>query len=172
MGAAVRVENVLELIVRLKQLCNVEAVSGESAKLDDLEERMARLESSEERALVFSQFTDSTFGVAAIARRLARFRPLELTGAMSPARREEVLRRFRDDPGHRVLLLSLRAGGIGLDLQHASYVFLFDRWWNPAVEDQAEGRSHRLGQYRPFTSTRPPWKHGGGAGPGGAPGQA
>ncbi len=58
---------------------------------------------------------------------------------------------FKDNPSHRILILSLKAGGVGLNLQEASYVFHFDRWWNPAVERQAEDRSHRMGQTVPVT---------------------
>jgi SNF2 family DNA or RNA helicase len=149
LGPALRISNVLELILRLKQICNFDPESGASAKADDLERRLEQLEGTEEKALVFSQFTDDTFGVGAIVRRLTRFRPLALTGAMDQAQREAVVRRFRRDPERRLLVVSLRAGGVGLDLQAASYVFHFDRWWNPAVEDQADGRSHRIGQTRP-----------------------
>src|ERR687884_1770129 len=68
---------------------------------------------------------------------------------MSVPQREAVVQQFKEDPSRRVLVLSLRAGGQGLNLQEASYVFHFDRWWNPALEDQAESRSHRLGQLVP-----------------------
>jgi SNF2 family DNA or RNA helicase len=149
LGPALRIANVLELIVRLKQLCNFEPATGVSAKMRDLEERLELLRESGQRALVFSQFTDDVYGVDAIAARLAAHEPLTLTGRMGLNQREEVIRRFRDDVRHRVLVLSLRAGGVGLNLQEASYVFHFDRWWNPAVEDQASDRSHRLGQRQP-----------------------
>jgi SNF2 family DNA or RNA helicase len=149
LGPAVRITSVLELIVRLKQLCNFDPTTGVSGKIRDLEERLAVLRESGERALVFTQFTDDTYGADAIARRLAAHRPLVLTGSLSLVERARVVQRFRDDPGHGVLVLSLRAAGVGLDLQEASYVFHFDRWWNPAVEDQATGRSHRIGQSRP-----------------------
>ncbi len=148
-GADVRIQNVLELIVRLKQLCNVDPVSGQSAKLADLTERVATLVSEGHRVLVFTQFTDATFGARAIAARLARFRPLLYTGDMSLAERDDAIRAFKEDAMHSVLVLSLRAGGLGLNLQDASYVFHFDRWWNPSVERQAEDRSHRLGQAYP-----------------------
>jgi SNF2 family DNA or RNA helicase len=149
LGPAVRVANVLELIVRLKQLCNFDPVSGASAKMGDLEDRLRLLRESGERALVFTQFTDDVYGAHAIARRLSAHDPLVLTGQHSLAQREQTIQRFRADPGRRLLILSLRAGGVGLNLQEASYVFHFDRWWNPAVEDQASDRSHRLGQTRP-----------------------
>src|SRR5262249_18326380 len=102
-----------------------------------------------ERSLVFTQFTDDTYGAHALARRLSAHRPLVLTGAMTLDERARVVDRFRSDPQHEVLILSLRAAGVGLDLQVASYVFHFDRWWNPAVEAQATDRSHRIGQVRP-----------------------
>jgi len=98
---------------------------------------------------VFSQFTDSEFGTAAIARRLERFDPLVYTGALSIAERDNLIRQFKSNDRHRVLVLSLRAGGQGLNLQDASYVFHFDRWWNPAVENQASDRTHRMGQTKP-----------------------
>jgi SNF2 family DNA or RNA helicase len=148
-GASARVQNVLELITRLKQLCNVDPASGHSAKLADLDERLATLAAEGHRALVFSQFTDATFGARAIATQLSRFRPLLYTGDMGVAQRDDVLRAFKEDASHVVLVLSLRAGGVGLNLQDASYVFHFDRWWNPSVERQAEDRSHRLGQTYP-----------------------
>jgi SNF2 family DNA or RNA helicase len=148
-GADVQIQNVLELITRLKQLCNVDPVSGHSAKLADITARLATLVAEGHRALIFTQFTDATFGARAIAAHLVHLRPLLYTGDMSLAQREDVIRAFKQDAGHAVLILSLRAGGVGLNLQDASYVFHFDRWWNPSVELQAEDRSHRLGQAYP-----------------------
>jgi SNF2 family DNA or RNA helicase len=148
-GAFIRIENVLELILRLKQVCNVCTITGESSKLDDIESRLSTLVSEGHRAIVFSQFTDEKFGLLAIRRRLRDFNPLVYTGALSLQDKDIVIQSFKSQPEHKVLLLSLRAGGQGLNLQEASYVFHFDRWWNPAVERQAEGRSHRLGQAAP-----------------------
>jgi len=149
MGLEVRVENVLELILRLKQICNFCPKTGESAKLQDIQERLGTLASEGYRALIFSQFTDQQFGVGAIASKLDDFRPLRYTGALTSPQRQNVIHTFKSEPSHRVLILSLRAGGLGLNLQEASYVFHFDRWWNPAVEHQAEDRSHRMGQSFP-----------------------
>jgi hypothetical protein len=146
---AARVENVLELIVRLKQLCNFCPVTGQSAKLEDIRERLRTLVSEEHRALIFSQFANGRYGARAIAAALASFQPLLYTGDLSPAQKETTLRAFKANPAHKVLVLSLRAGGQGLNLQEASYVFHFDRWWNPAVGHQAEDRSHRFGQAFP-----------------------
>jgi non-specific serine/threonine protein kinase len=96
--------------------------------------------------LVFSQYTSDHFGVAAATRYLREFNPLSFTGEMTAQEREAVIERFKGDSEYRALVLSLRAGGLGLNLQEASYVFHLDRWWNPAVERQAEDRSHRMGQ--------------------------
>jgi SNF2 family DNA or RNA helicase len=149
LGERLHVGNILELILRLKQICNVCPTSGESAKLVDLAWRLATLQAEGHRALIFSQFTDHVYGVRAIAERLEAYQPLIYTGALSAAQREQVIRDFKQDPRHRLLALSVRAGGQGLNLPEASYVFHFDRWWNPAVEHQAEDRSHRLGQQFP-----------------------
>jgi len=151
LGRDVRITNILELITRLKQICNVCTDSGASAKLDDLTDRLDVLSAEGHRALVFSQYTNPDHGVLAIAARLARFAPLVYTGALTAAERDGVIRRFREDEHHRVLVVSLRAGGYGLNLQEASYVVHFDRWWNPAVERQAEDRTHRMGQRLPVT---------------------
>jgi hypothetical protein len=70
---------------------------------------------------------------------------------MNGTDRDRVIQEFKTNPRHRALILSLRAGGVGLNLQEASYVFHLDRWWNPAIERQAEDRSHRMGQVYPVT---------------------
>lgn len=126
-------------------------MTGESAKLDDIEGRVETLVAEDHKALVFSQYTDREYGVGAIERRLERFHPLAYTGAMSMQVRDRVIQSFKTQDDPKLLILSLRAGGQGLNLQEASYVFHFDRWWNPAVEHQAEDRSHRLGQSLPVT---------------------
>jgi len=89
------------------------------------------------------------FGAEAIARAIRPLGPLLLTGRMSTAARDDAVALFTTDPTRRVLVASLRAGGVGLNLTAASVVFHFDRWWNPAVEAQAEDRAHRIGQIRP-----------------------
>jgi len=153
-GDSVTLAHILEVIVRLKQICNADPSTGESAKLEDLERRMGTLTAQGHRALIFSQFTDPIHGVRAVVHRLSAFQPLSLTGDMNRAARNAVVDRFRDDERNRVLVLSLRAGGVGLNLQTASYVFHLDRWWNPAIEDQAEARAHRIGQNYPVTVYR------------------
>jgi SNF2 family DNA or RNA helicase len=149
LGARVTVAHVLELILRLKQICNACPESGESAKLDDLLPRLDRALQDGGKALVFSQFVRAPFGVDRIAADLARHRPLLLKGGMTADERNRALTHFETDPERRVMVLSLRAGGVGLNLIAASTVFHLDRWWNPAVELQAEDRAHRIGQTRP-----------------------
>ena len=149
LGARVTVANVLELLLRLKQICNAAPESGESGKLDDLERRIEQVAAAGEKALVFSQFVAAPFGVQAIATRLRRFAPLILSGGQDAVTRAAVLTRFAEEEHRRVLVLSLRAGGVGLNLTAASVVFHFDRWWTAAVEQQAEDRAHRMGQTRP-----------------------
>ncbi len=153
-GAAITVTHVLELISRLKQLCNYDPVSGESGKLADISQRLQTLVAEGHRALIFSQFTDNMFGVGRIMETLKEYAPLAYTGAMSPHRKNEVVDTFTADSRHKALVLSLRAGGVGLNLQAASYVFHLDRWWNPAIEEQADSRAHRMGQQYPVTVFR------------------
>ena len=150
LGEEVRITHVLELITRLKQICNSCPASGESAKLDDIEARLETLSAEGHKALIFSQYT-AAHGVREIVDRLRRFEPVAYTGALTMGERDRAITTFKSSPTHKALVLSLRAGGQGLNLQEASYVFHFDRWWNPAVENQAEDRSHRLGQTSPVT---------------------
>ena len=146
LGAEVRVRHVLELITRLKQICNADSKTGESTKLDDVRDRLEQLAAQGHKALLFSQYVSDTSGVRAAANRLKEFAPLTITGDTPQRERTDVIERFKARDEHKALILSLRAGGLGLNLQEASYVFHLDRWWNPAVESQAEDRSHRIGQ--------------------------
>ena len=149
LGTDARIEHVLELIARLKQICNADPKTGQSAKIDDIRQRVETLSQQGSRALVFSQYISVAFGVAAVMEALREFSPLSFTGELSLDERRSVLDRFRADDSHKALVLSLRAGGVGLNLQEASYVFHVDRWWNPAIERQAEDRTHRYGQTVP-----------------------
>ncbi len=151
LGDGITIHHVFELVLRLKQICNFDPATGHSAKFERLQADLEEVAASGQKALVFSQWVDT---LGQLRDRLRRFRPLEFHGQLSHKRREANLARFRDDPRHRLLLLSYGAGGVGLNLQFAQYVFLFDRWWNPAVEDQAIHRAHRIGAAGPVTVTR------------------
>jgi SNF2 family DNA or RNA helicase len=148
----ITIAHVLELLLRLKQICNACPVTGASSKRDDLVRRVTKVVHGGEKVLVFSQFVAEPFGVTMLARYLAPFRPIVLAGGMTGADRDAAVAKFARDPDRPVMVISLRAGGIGLNLTAASAVFHFDRWWNPAVEAQAEDRAHRIGQTRPVQS--------------------
>jgi SNF2 family DNA or RNA helicase len=145
------IQHVFELVLRLKQICNFDPTTGVSSKLERLEADLAECALSGRKAIVFSQWVAT---LTELRSRLARFGPAEYHGQISQARREAAIERFRDDPNCHVMLMTYGAGGVGLNLQFASYVFLFDRWWNPAVEDQAINRAHRIGSQRAVTVTR------------------
>lgn len=151
MGREVTIQHVFELVIRLKQICNFDPVTGASAKMERLEADLEELADSGRKAIVFSQWVNT---LEEIGRRLPQYRPLYFHGRIPPDQREEIIRRFREDPQHRVLLMSYGAGSVGLNLQFVNYVFLFDRWWNPAVEDQAINRAHRIGAAGPVIVTR------------------
>ncbi|MFP6673370.1 MAG: DEAD/DEAH box helicase [Pirellulaceae bacterium] len=151
MGQQLTIQHVFELILRLKQICNFDPLTGTSSKADRLEADLEEVAASGQKAIVFSQW------VATLDRlqdRLRRFGPLAYHGRIAPRRREQVLQQFREDPRAHVLLMSYGAGSVGLNLQFCNYVFLFDRWWKPAVEDQAINRAHRIGSVGPVTVTR------------------
>jgi SNF2 family DNA or RNA helicase len=151
LGDTITVQHVFELILRLKQICNFDPLTGESAKLEQLQADLAEVADSGRKAIVFSQWVEP---LQYLARALATFGPLQFHGRVPPAQREAILDRFRTDRGRHVLLMSYGTGSVGLNLQFANYVFLFDRWWNPAVEDQAINRAHRIGQKEPVFVTR------------------
>jgi SNF2 family DNA or RNA helicase len=151
LGPSVTIQHVFELVLRLKQICNFDPATGESAKLERLEADLEEVSTSGRKAIVFSQWVET---LRRLAQRLARFGPLEYHGRIPAGRREGVIRQFREDRQSHVILISYGAGGVGLNLQWANYVFLFDRWWNPAVEDQAINRAHRIGVSGPVTVSR------------------
>jgi SNF2 family DNA or RNA helicase len=151
MGEAVTIQHVFELVLRLKQVCNFDPATGASAKLERLTADLEEVAASGQKALVFSQWVKT---LDRLKGHLASFGPLEYHGGVPSSKRDDVLKRFKEDPSKHVLLMSYGAGAVGLNLQFAGYVFLFDRWWNPAVEDQAINRAHRLGAAGPVTVTR------------------
>jgi len=151
LGSSLSIQHVFELVLRLKQICNFDPLSGASSKLERLAADLEEIAASGRKAIVFSQWVET---LRRLALKLVRFGPLQYHGRVPPRERERVIRRFRDDPSKHVMLVSYGAGGVGLNLQFAGYVFLFDRWWNPAVEDQAINRAHRIGASGPVTVTR------------------
>jgi SNF2 family DNA or RNA helicase len=160
-GDTITVYHVLTLITKLRQICNFDQGSGESAKADLLLEELEAIVENQRKALVFSQFIDERFGLKKLAKVLSeskacdkQIRVLQLHGEISQGQREGMIEFFETDPNYQVLLLNYSVGAVGLNLQAANYVFLFDRWWNPAVEDQAIKRCHRIGQQRKVFAMR------------------
>lgn len=151
LGESITVQHVFELVLRLKQICNFDPATGSSTKMERLEADMEEIAASGQKAIVFSQWVET---LAVIAERLDRFNPLQYHGRVPSNKRDGVIDQFKNDPSCNVILMSYGAGAVGLNLQFCHYVFLFDRWWNPAVEDQAINRAHRLGVKQPVTVTR------------------
>ena len=151
LGETITVQHVFQLVMRLKQICNFDPLTGESAKLEQLLTDMEEVADSGRKAIIFSQWVEP---LQVLAKALDKYGALQYHGKIPQADRTPILDRFRNDPDCHVLLMSYGTGSVGLNLQFANYVFLFDRWWNPAVEDQAINRAHRIGQRYPVTVTR------------------
>jgi SNF2 family DNA or RNA helicase len=151
LGDTITVQHVFELVMRLKQICNFDPRTRQSAKLEQLQADMAEVADSGSKAIVFSQWVEPLEYLAEV---LQPFGPLQYHGKVPGRDRQAILDRFKSDPSRHVLLMSYGTGSVGLNLQFTNYVFLFDRWWNPAIEDQAINRAHRLGQKAPVFVTR------------------
>jgi non-specific serine/threonine protein kinase len=145
---------VLAFLMRLKQICNhpshwlgdgawAEEDSGKLARLRDIAEVIA---SRQEKALIFTQFKETTAPLAAFLGSVFGRAGLVLHGETEVKKRKALVRQFQEDENVPFFVLSLKAGGAGLNLTAASHVIHFDRWWNPAVENQATDRAFRIGQ--------------------------
>ncbi|MEM6792516.1 MAG: DEAD/DEAH box helicase [Acidobacteriota bacterium] len=148
---------VLEALLRLRQaachpgLIDEERVGDASAKLDNLLKYLEEVLDEGHKALVFSQFTS----LLSILRTQLDDRGVVYEYLDGRTRkRQEKVERFQNDEDCRLFLISLKAGGVGLNLTAADYVFILDPWWNPAVEAQAVDRAHRIGQTRPVFAYR------------------
>ena len=145
---------VLSFLMRFKQICNHpsqwlgdgawrEEDSGKLARLRDIAEVVA---ARQEKMLVFTQFREVTGPLAGFLGSVFGRPGLVLHGETEVKKRKDLVRRFQEDEGVGFFVLSLKAGGSGLNLTAASHVAHFDRWWNPAVENQATDRAFRIGQ--------------------------
>lgn len=140
----------LAVITRLKQICNFDYQSGKSVKLDALRLVLDSVILSGEKILIFSQYVETLQWIQnriEIPNRIFH-------GGLSQDQRDAVISEFRQSDEARALLLSTRAAGVGLNLQEASTVVLFDQWWNPATEEQAIQRAHRFGRIKPLQVIR------------------
>jgi non-specific serine/threonine protein kinase len=147
---------ILAYLMRFKQICNHpshwlgdgrwdEESSGKLARLREIVEAVA---ATNDKVLVFTQFREATEPLAAFLADVFGRPGLILHGTTPVQERGALVKRFQDDPAVPFFVLSLKAGGVGLNLTAASHVVHFDRWWNPAVEDQATDRAYRIGQHR------------------------
>ena len=146
---------ILSTLLKLKQVCNHPAqflhdkssLENRSGKLTRLAEMLEEAVGEGDRALVFTQFAEMGSMLQTYLSRALDCEVLFLHGGVPQKVRDKMIQRFQNDPsGPPVFILSLKAGGTGLNLTRASYVFHFDRWWNPAVENQATDRAFRIGQ--------------------------
>ena len=148
---------ILEALLRLRQaachsaLLDEKRANESSSKFDLLIPQLAEIVAEGHKALVFSQFTSL---LALLKPQLDREKVVYEYLDGQTRDREERVARFQTDPACGVFLISLKAGGLGLNLTAADYVFLLDPWWNPAVEAQAIDRAHRIGQSRHVIATR------------------
>jgi hypothetical protein len=147
---------VLSQLMRLKQICNHPVLAtgygeydpAQSGKFQRLAEICEELSQRQEKALVFTQFREIAEPLALFLHRVFGRPGLVLHGGTAVAKRQALVKSFQRDDGPPFFVLSLKAGGTGLNLTAASHVIHFDRWWNPAVENQATDRAFRIGQKR------------------------
>ncbi|WP_395089089.1 DEAD/DEAH box helicase [Armatimonas sp.] len=147
---------ILSTLMKLKQLCNHpaqflsdgSALANRSGKLERLTELCEALLASGEKALIFTQFAEMGMLLQKYLRETFGREVLLLHGGVQKKERDRLVERFQSEGRTPFFVLSLKAGGVGLNLTAASQVIHFDRWWNPAVEDQATDRAFRIGQVR------------------------
>ncbi|WP_094227628.1 DEAD/DEAH box helicase [Methanolobus psychrotolerans] len=147
---------VLSALLRLKQVCNHpalflgdgSALANRSGKLNRITEMLEEVIAEDDAALVFTQFVEMGNMLKMHFQTIFAEEVLFLHGGISQKQREQMIMRFSENNGPRIFILSLKAGGVGLNLTRANHVFHYDRWWNPAVENQATDRAFRIGQTR------------------------
>ncbi len=148
---------VLSAILKLKQICNHPAhfvgdgssLPGRSGKLARLEEMLTEVVEGGDKALIFTQFAEMGTLLKQYLQEMLEREVIFLHGGVSKKQRDAMVERFQGDHrGPPIFILSLKAGGVGLNLTAANHVFHFDRWWNPAVENQATDRAFRIGQQK------------------------
>jgi non-specific serine/threonine protein kinase len=150
--------HVFRSLLRLRQIANHPVLldkfySHESGKFNQVLDHLETILKSGHKVLIFSSFTSH---LDLFAKELQKQNVLycQLTGKTAQKKRKEQVDRFQDDPGYPVFLISLKAGGVGLNLTRADYVFILDPWWNPFVERQAIARAHRIGREQPISVIR------------------
>ncbi|CAO4843935.1 MAG: RNA polymerase-associated protein RapA [Holosporales bacterium] len=142
---------ILKTLVRLKQICNhpgqlTKTGKGESGKLDVLHDLLEDILDADEKVLIFTQFKEMGDLLVEDLKKKTGQKIMFLNGSTPAKERGTMVRYFQESPECKIFILSLKAGGTGLNLTAANHVVHYDRWWNPAVEEQATSRAHRIGQ--------------------------
>jgi SNF2 family DNA or RNA helicase len=153
---------IFKLIISLKQICNhprnFEKVSPNQVELSGKTQLLMTLLDNimiqDEKVLIFTQYVEMGDILVELIQKELLTTPLYLKGSMSKKQRDEVVEKFQTDNRYKVFILSLKAGGVGLNLTAANHVIHYDLWFNPAVENQATDRAYRIGQSKKVTVHR------------------
>jgi non-specific serine/threonine protein kinase len=153
----------LTALLRLRQICASPAILDKtykhpSPKMEFLAEKLLELQGEGHASLVFSQFT-AFLDLCEVSLKKADIKYIRMDGKTPTEKRKDLVREFQTGEKPCVFLISLKTGGVGLNLTRAGYVFHLDPWWNPAVENQASDRAHRMGQKQTVMVTRLLMKH-------------
>ncbi len=145
-------------LMKLRQIANHPVLtdadySDQAGKYEDIKDKLSMLHKAGHKTLVFSSFTGHLDLVSAYLQG-EDIPHLTLTGKTSQKKRESHVKAFQEEDEHRFFLISIKAGGVGLNLTQASYVMILDPWWNPFIEEQAIARAHRIGQHHPVNVLR------------------
>lgn len=135
--------HVFALIQRLRQICDRDPMTGKSCKREYLEESLETVVSNQKKALVFSEYAKKI--LPSLKEKLEQFSPEIFHGSLNDTQRENLIQRYQEQEKPNVLLMSVKAGGVGLNLTRAVHVYHYDHPWNPAIKHQAEGRACRIG---------------------------
>jgi len=149
-----RSQIILTMLTKLKQICNHPAhflkdeseIHNRSGKLMRLREMLEEALEEGDKSLIFTQYSEMGFILETYLHEQFNVGTMFLHGGIPQKKRQEMVDRFQDEDGPEIFILTVKTGGTGLNLTAASHVFHFDRWWNPAVEDQATDRAYRIGQ--------------------------
>lgn len=138
-----KISGILALITELKKITNFDSYSEESSKADYISDILEEKKMLNEKVIIFSQYVET---LKFLERKFHSYKTQMYTGGQSQFERDEIISSYKQSEEFELLLISLKAGGVGLNLQETDTLILFDRWWNPAVEEQAIGRADRFGR--------------------------
>jgi SNF2 family DNA or RNA helicase len=141
--------NLFAIIQKLKNVCNYDETTGTSIKWDALKLSIYKVRENKNKILIFSQYVKTLEWLKTKIESMD-VRTFLYTGGNSESEKDIILNEFKNITGPTVLLMSLKAGGVGLNIQEADTVVMYDRWWNPAAENQAINRAHRFGREKPL----------------------